>query len=71
MKTKIELQEITVMEFARMWGTNGAVPDSSKTMLLIADYEKERAEIAELKRIYALPSPEETRYVRNRAKVTP
>lgn len=72
MKTKIELQEITVMEFARMWGTNGAVPDSSKTMLLIADYEKERAEIAELKRIYALTSSasEETRYVRNRAKVT-
>lgn len=56
MKTEIEGQEITMLEFARMWGTYGVVPDSSKTMLLIADYEKERAEIAELNRIHALPS---------------
>ena len=54
MKPEIERQEITRLEFARMWGTNGVVPDSVKTMLLIAYHEKERAEITELKRIHAL-----------------
>ena len=57
MNTEIEGHEITRLEFARMWGTTGIVPDSSKAMLLIADSEKERAEIAELKRIHGLPLP--------------
>lgn len=54
MKPEIEKQEITRLEFARMWGTGGDVPDSVKTMLLMAYCEKERAEITELKRIHAL-----------------
>lgn len=56
MKTEIKGDEITRLEFARMWGTNGVVPDSSKAMLLVADCERERAEIAELDRIHALTS---------------
>lgn len=36
MNPEIEAQEITRLEFARMWGINGVVPDSVKTMLLIA-----------------------------------
>jgi hypothetical protein len=57
MKTEIESHQISRLEFARMWGASGVVPDSSKAMLLIADSEKERAEIAELNRIHALPLP--------------
>lgn len=59
MKTDFKSPEISELEFARMWGTNGVVPDSSKVMLPIAYCEKERAEIAELNRIHALtvPSP--------------
>src|ERR1700739_3611775 len=54
MKTDFKSSEISELEFARMWGASGVVPDSSKTMLLIAYCEKERAEIAELNRIHAL-----------------
>lgn len=63
MKTEIESHKITELEFARMWGTNGVVPDSSQAMLLIAHCEKERAEIAELHRIHALPLPSSARAV--------
>jgi len=55
MKTEIEAHQITEIEFARMWGTSGVVPDSSKKMLMIADCESERAEVAELNRIHDLP----------------
>ena len=55
MKTEIEGHQITEIEFARMWGTSGVVPESSKNMLMIADCERERAEVAELNRIHDLP----------------